>query len=167
MEHEDFFYKLEFGRYPKAKYEIFGGKTFIYSFVTTIHSEEESIKLIKEKINEGSWYNVIRIYKTVRGERILIHQCKVRPTGYIQLKREVLKREAIELCEAYGIPMKEFLKKRKAKEVVHKSHIPLLKKQFCYDMVKKYQVTQTQLAKFFNIRSSTMNSYLAEIKKAS
>lgn len=78
-----------FGRYPKIKYEAVVGNAFdtnniIYSFVTTIYTEAESIEILYEKIvahtNHKEWMRmnaVVRLYKNVENRgRVVIGQVK-------------------------------------------------------------------------------------------
>lgn len=54
-----------FGLYPKVKYEIYWDyHKPLYSFVTTIHTEEESIKVLETKIG---YKKGIKMYKTIDG----------------------------------------------------------------------------------------------------
>lgn len=59
-----------FGKYPKTKYEVYSYKNQLYSFVTTIHSEEECIDFLLDRITP--FHKEVRLYKTIGGVRFKI-----------------------------------------------------------------------------------------------
>jgi hypothetical protein len=58
-------FRYDFGRYPKAKYILMLDGEQRYYFITTLRSEEESIKALKEKIKDLYYINT-RSYKIIK-----------------------------------------------------------------------------------------------------
>ncbi len=58
---------FSFGKYPKTKYQLFINKILSYSFVTTIRSEDDSVRALKEIAmrSVGKYTRSYQITKTV------------------------------------------------------------------------------------------------------
>jgi hypothetical protein len=61
-----------FGKYPKTKYEAFKGVALVYSFVTTIHSEDYCVDVLLDRLLLNSTAGKMRMFKTVNGIKTLI-----------------------------------------------------------------------------------------------
>jgi hypothetical protein len=67
---------LNFGKYPKAKYEMYINHDLCYFFTTTIRSEENCLEELHKILTLHRHYDCkyYRIFKTVAGNRELLIQ---------------------------------------------------------------------------------------------
>lgn len=68
-------FSIEFGKYPKAKYELWMDCYIHYFFVTTCRSPEQCLEILIDKgRNSGSQGSTrFKIYQTINKERKLIY----------------------------------------------------------------------------------------------
>lgn len=72
---------IPFGKYPKAKYELWMGQWMFYWFTTTCRSPDECIKLMIEKGRNSASQKKHKfyIYETVNGKRGIVHNENTQP----------------------------------------------------------------------------------------
>lgn len=72
---------IDFGRYPKAKYNLQVDGRVLYSFVTTIRSQENAIEELYKviEIHRTDCTRGFKIYKVVDGWEEKIHEGKIPP----------------------------------------------------------------------------------------
>jgi hypothetical protein len=74
---------MNFGKYKKAKYQLVIDTKVVYFFVTTIHSEEECIEILKEeaKFHRTSMKRYYSINKKEDTSNRTLFMGKLEPLG--------------------------------------------------------------------------------------
>ena len=81
MDLERLQYIMDIDREKKTKYVLSTKSEYIYSFVTTKLNDEESIKILKERVECGARKSSLHYYinKIKNGEKTLIYEGRVKP----------------------------------------------------------------------------------------